>query len=327
MGRTLAVAAVLLGGGLLVALLATGAPAPAQPATAVKADPPAPPLAKGATRAEHLRAEALPPPFSSLVAIAQPKLPPGEHDWLAAHEEAGQSLAEHREDCTPVKGRVVYLVPTGPFTPEGTALLARLAPLLAAHFQLELKQLPPLDAKVAGRSERQRDFGPQWLTEDILGGLLAVKPADAAAVMAVTMVDLYPAPDWNFVFGQASYTERVGVTSLFRSGDLQTEPALVLKRTWATSMHEIGHMLQLLHCVAWECPMNGTNHQEEADSRPLEPCPHCLAKLHYATGLDPETRWAQLRAAFADAGLARGVQEIDRATEALRRVAPAAGPR
>lgn len=323
MGRILAVAAVLLGGVLLVAALATRSPEPRP--TGPGAGREAAVLPKGTTRAEVLRAEPLAPPFSTLLAVAQPKLPPGEHDWLAAHDEAGQSLAEHRQDCTPVKGRVVYLVPTGPFTPEGTALLARLAPLLAAHFQLEVKQLPPLDAKVAGKSERQRDFGPQWLTEDILGGLLAVKPADAAAVMAVTMVDLYPAPDWNFVFGQASYTERVGVTSLFRSGDLKTEPALVLKRTWATSMHEIGHMLQLLHCVAWECPMNGTNHQEEADSRPLEPCPHCLAKLHYATGLDPEVRWAQLRAEFADAGLESGVKEIDRATGALRRVAPDAG--
>lgn len=312
MRRMLAVATVLLGSGLVVAawLVVTSAP----PGAPGRRAPLAPP-----TRAATLRAEPLPPPFSALVAVAEPKRPPGDHDWLAKHAEAGQSVAAHRADCEPVKGRAVYLVPTGPFTPEGTALLARLTPLLAAHFQLEVRHLPPLDAKVAGRSERQRAFGPQWLTGDILEGLLAARPADAAAVMAVTMVDLYPDPDWNFVFGQASYTERVGVTSLFRSGDLAAEPELVLTRTYATSMHEIGHMLQLLHCVAWECPMNGSNHQEEADSRPLEPCPHCLAKLHHATGLEPEARWAQLRAAFADAGLTGGVEEIDRAVEAARR--------
>lgn len=324
MGRTLAAVAVLLTGALLVAALAMKSPQPTSPQPGASSE--AAMLSEGVTRAEALRAEPLDSPFSALLAVARPRSPPGEGDWLAVHEEPGQSVAEHRQDCTPVTGRVVYLAPTGPFTPEGTALLERLAPLLAAHFQLEVKLLPPLDAKVAGRSERQRDFGPQWLTEDILGGLLAVKPPDAAAVMAVTMVDLYPAPDWNFVFGQASYTERVGVTSLFRSGDLRTEPTLVLTRAYATSTHEIGHMLQLQHCVAWECSMNGSNHQAEADSRPLEPCPHCLAKLHSATGLDPERRWAQLRAAFADAGLERGVKEIDRATGALHRFTPDAAP-
>jgi hypothetical protein len=97
-----------------------------------------------------------------------------------------------------------------------------------------------------------------------------------------------------------------------RSGDLELEKTLVLERAYASAMHEIGHMFQLQHCIAWECPMNGCNHQEEADTRPLEPCPHCLTKLSLATGLDPRKRWAELRAAFEAAGLTRGVKEIDR---------------
>ena len=52
--------------------------------------------------------------------------------------------------------------------------------------------------------------------------------------------------------------------------------------------------------------------REESDSRPLEPCPHCLAKLMLATGLEPKKRWTELRAAFEAAGLTRGVKEIDR---------------
>jgi archaemetzincin len=34
--------------------------------------------------------------------------------------------------------------------------------------------------------------------------------------MAITEKDLYPKPDWNFVFGLASYTEQIGVTSMYR---------------------------------------------------------------------------------------------------------------
>jgi archaemetzincin len=169
-----------------------------------------------------------------------------------------------------------------------------------------------LSAKVAGKSERMNDYGPQWLTGDILEALKKVKPADAAAVMAITSVDLYPDPEWNFVFGEASYEERVGVMSFARSGELEVDGLKVLERSYATAMHEVGHMFQLQHCVAWECPMNGCNHQEEADSRPMEPCPHCLAKLMLATGLDPQKRWTELRAEFEKAGLTRGVKEIDR---------------
>ena len=307
MGRILAVAAVLLGGVIAIGVLATSTP-PRRPIPKQSEKPPPP------TREEKLRAEALPEVLTPLLKIAQPKLPSGPADWLSEHPEDGQSLAQHKVDCTPVVGRTVYLVPTSELesNPAALEVLSTLETLLAAHFQLPVKRLPSLSARVAGKTERKRDFGPQWLTGDILEALMKVRPADAAAVMAITTVDLYPDPEWNFVFGEATYEERVGVMSVARSGDLSTERVLVLERSYATAMHEVGHMFQLQHCVAWECPMNGCNHQEEADSRPIEPCPHCLAKLMLATGLDPKKRWIELRAAFAAAGLTRGVQEIDR---------------
>lgn len=298
MGRALAVLAVLVGGGIMVGIIATARP----------------------RRDQNLRAEPLPEVISKLTRVAQPKLPSGEGDWLTEHPEDGQSLAQHQVDCKPVVGRTVYLIVTSELEENEAARAAvdRLAPLLAAHFQLPVKRLPAMSAEVAGRSERERDFGVQWLTTDILEALAQQRPADAAAVMAITTVDLYPDPSWNFVFGQASYDERVGVMSLARSGDFETEGALVMERTYATAMHEVGHMFQLQHCVAWECPMNGSNHREEADARPLEPCPHCLAKLMLATGLDPKKRWTELRAAFEAAGVSRGVEEIDRELAAVR---------
>jgi archaemetzincin len=270
------------------------------------------PRAKVVPRDEQLRAEALPTVLEPLRAVAQAKLPSGENDWLTSHPEEGQSLDEHRADCVVVTGRVIYLVPTEELGADGQRVMDQLEPLLAAHFQLKVKRLPALKSALAGEHERKRDFGRQWLTADTLEALRALRPADAAAVMAVTSVDLYPDPEWNFVFGEASYEDRVGVMSLARSGDMKSEPLVVLERTYTTGMHEIGHMMQLLHCVAWECPMNGSNHQDEADSRPLEPCPHCLAKLMHATGLEPKKRWTELRAAFEAAGLTRGVKEIDR---------------
>jgi archaemetzincin len=40
-----------------------------------------------------------------------------------------------------------------------------------------------------------------------------------------------------------------------------------------------GWNLTLKHCIAFRCLLNGSNHQEERDSRPLHPCPVCLRKL------------------------------------------------
>jgi archaemetzincin len=304
MRRTLAACAVLLGGGLMFGIWWT-----------------APPLPRRAlARDAQLRAEPLPVELAALASVARPKLPPNEGDWLKEHPEEGQSIEEHRVDCVPVVGRTLYLVPTSELegNPAALAVLDALEPLLAAHFQLKVTRLPALSREIAGRSERPRDSGPQWLTTDVLTALERLKPADAAAVMALTTVDLYPATDWNFVFGEASHETRVGVMSLARSGDPEREKTRVLERTYATAMHEVGHMFQLQHCIAWECPMNGSNHQQEADTRPLEPCPHCLAKLMRATGLEPKKRWTELRAAFEAAGLTRGVKEIDRELEVSR---------
>ena len=32
--------------------------------------------------------------------------------------------------------------------------------------------------------------------------------------------------------------------------------------------HEIGHMFGIKHCVHFNCLMNGSNHEEENDSKP-----------------------------------------------------------
>lgn len=279
-------------------------PPPAAPVT--KEAPPVPTR----SRAELLREEPLPAPFSTLVATATPKTPPGPHDWLANQEEAGQSLADFRREAVSAKGRVVYLVPAGRLDPPHAAVVDALGPLMRAWLQLEVKRLPPIGDEEAKVGQRQGPQGTQWFTRTLLEAALQRRPSDAAAVMALTQVDLYPDPTWNFVFGEASYEERVGVSSLARDGDATAERGLVLRRSFATSVHEVGHMLGLTHCIAWECAMNGSNHRDEADSRPLEPCPVCQAKLQQAIGFDPAARWEALEGAYADAGFDDGAQAV-----------------
>jgi len=133
-----------------------------------------------------------------------------------------------------------------------------------------------------------------YLLEDLLPPR---RPADAVALLALTPVDLWPGEGWNYVFGQASLTERVGVWSSARYGDpTQSDEAyhLCLTRMLKVATHETGHMFGIEHCTAYECGMNGSNSLTEADRGPLSFCPECSAKIWWSCAADPAKWYASL---------------------------------
>ena len=110
----------------------------------------------------------------------------------------------------------------------------------------------------------------QILTSYVLDQVLKPRrPKDAVAVLGLTTSDLWPGEGWNFVFGQASLSDRVGVWSIARYGNLENPQmsGLVYRRTFLVAVHETGHMLGIQHCTAYECTMNGSNSLDEADLR------------------------------------------------------------
>jgi archaemetzincin len=137
------------------------------------------------------------------------------------------------------------------------------------------------------------------LSTFVLNLLKPRRPDDAVAVLALTTEDLWPGKGWNFVFGQASLGERVGVWSTHRLCDREADSATCLRRTLKTALHETGHMLGIPHCTLYECCMNGSNHQAESDSRPMGFCPECEMKIWWACRVDPVKRYQNL-AEFAD---------------------------
>jgi archaemetzincin len=229
---------------------------------------------------------------------------PGPDDWLAKHTELGQTfhqyLVDHRE---PLRDRyeTMYVQPLGEFTPTQRRLLDLTADFLGRFYACPVTVLDPVpldNVPASARRFLESRGSEQFLTSYLLNDVLKPRrPDNAVAVLGLTATDLWPAPGWNYVFGQASLSERVGVWSINRYGDPDESAAaftLCLRRTLATAAHETGHMLGIPHCIAFECCMNGSNHLAESDSRPLEFCPECQPKIWWTCRADPETRCERL---------------------------------
>ena len=205
---------------------------------------------------------------------------------------------------------MLYVQPLGQFDTVGRKVLDRTAEFLGIYFQLPVKVRKDLSLDVVPAEARREH--PIWQVKQILSTYVLEKvlqprlPEDACAYIALTTSDLWPGEGWNFVFGQASLSERVGVWLTYRNGDPHGEAAafrLCLLRTLKTASHETGHMFSIQHCTLYECNMCGSNHQKEADGHPLWLCPCCLAKLCYATGADPAKRYKELAAFSKREGL------------------------
>ena len=170
-----------------------------------------------------------------------------------------------------------------------------------------------IDTSVVPDRARCKHWGTeQLLTSYILHELLRPRlPENAVAYLAFTTSDLWPGKGWNFVFGQASLRERVGVWSLHRFGNLddsEAAEALCLRRTFKLAAHETGHMFSMLHCTAYKCGMCGSNHLDEADKRPLHFCAECFAKVCWATKSDPLRRSRALEEFLVSKGLSEDAE-------------------
>jgi archaemetzincin len=71
------------------------------------------------------------------------------------------------------------------------------------------------------------------------------------------------------------------------------------------------------HCTAHHCLMNGSNHQEERDQRPLHPCPVCLRKLVWNLQAEPVAYLRRLAAFCAGQGLGDDAGWYEKAAEVL----------
>ena len=248
-----------------------------------------------------------------------PLPPPQPGDWLAEHREHGEDFATYvrGNPRRAEPGQGLAFVPLGDFAAEPRACFTAAVAFAGIWFDLGTRELPAMPLPTAAAARRDRTDGfpgqrRQFCTRWFLGDLLPhAKPDDATVLIGVTMADLYPDPDWNFVFGEADLVRGVGVYSLARyfpefyglpRGADSARDALL--RTLKVVVHETGHAFGLLHCVRWRCVMNGSNSLAETDRRPPRLCPDCLAKLQWNRGFDVRRRYLRLAEFLRAHGLA-----------------------
>ncbi len=260
----------------------------------------------------------------------QPIPEPGPMDWLAVHAERGQTFQDFVKSrpLRPSEGRrLIYLLPLGTFSSsEGNPDVESLLEYTGTYFSLEAKLLPRQGLEGLNLTTRKNPHtgNLQILTGDVLSLLKKRLPSDGYCLIAITMEDLYPDPSWNFVFGQALLRGRVGVYSFARYdpafyGEKRTEETK--KRIqWRSSkvlVHEVGHMFGLLHCTFYRCVLNGSNHLQESDSRPLHLCPICLRKLQYSIGFDVSRRYGSLQRYYRRASFQEEAEWVGRRLKAI----------
>ncbi|MFC1588521.1 archaemetzincin, partial [Planctomycetota bacterium] len=190
---------------------------------------------------------------------------PQPGDWLDQHEEEGQTFTEYlASDPVLPRGKrnIIYIQPLGEFSGTQRKIIDLTREYMATYFGVTVKVEKKLPLSIIPKEARR--VHPSWgvkqiLSTYVLHSVLQPRlPEDAAAMIAFTTSDLWPGRGWNFVFGQASLRERVGVWSVYRNGDPDESDdsfKLCLVRTLKTAVHETGHMFGQLHCIQYECCM------------------------------------------------------------------------
>ncbi|XP_061611888.1 arylsulfatase G-like isoform X2 [Phyllopteryx taeniolatus] len=265
--------------------------------------------------------------------LFQPVTVHSDSDWIPSHPEDPQDFESfyrnpHRNVLSASCG-TIYIQTIGAFGeagPQTEQYVEWLREYCQAFFYgLPVRWLPAVTVEQTGCSFRINHGSQilQLLTGDLLEFLWNRKPKEAFCIVGITMIDLYPKDSWNFVFGQASLNRGIGVFSFARYDDSfysksyagrlkkQHQPkqgdysvfdgqytppitSTLLLRSCKTMTHEIGHMFGIRHCQWLSCVMQGSNHLEESDRRPLDLCPICLRKLQVSVGFNIAERYKAL---------------------------------
>lgn len=120
----------------------------------------------------------------------------------------------------------------------------------------------------------------QYYSTAILQRMQSLARDAETAYLGVTHLDLF-IPILTFLFGEAQLGGRCAVVSIHRLREefygLPANSNLLWERLVKESIHELGHVVGLRHCLDWRCVMASTHDVERLDAKAAEYCPSCLA--------------------------------------------------
>ena len=240
--------------------------------------------------------------------------PPQPGEWLARFDEPGQTFEQYVAADVNRKSAdraILYIRPLGDGMKKHGAVIEQMREFAQIYFGAEAKLLEPAPMPP---NALDRDRG-QYDATRVHTTLRESMPERAIAYIGLTDDDLY-SKGLNFVFGEGSLRERVGIYSLHRLDS--PDPAQFLRRSLKLMCHEVGHIFSIQHCIEYLCCMNGANSLEESDRQPLHLCPTDLRKLAWNMGFDVRARYDTLEMFYAAHGLTDEAAFVRKVKEKLR---------
>ncbi len=169
----------------------------------------------------------------------------------------------------------VAVVPIGD-VPEIT--LQVVADRITGCFKLTTQILPPLEKPEYALDERRLQYDAGIIIE----AMESMQFGNHDKVIGVLNKDLF-IPIFTHVFGEARQGGQCGLVSLFRlkkNPDGSTPPeSIILERAAKVALHELGHLLDLLHCEHKKCLMHFSGGIDEVDDMSLDLCEYCSIYL------------------------------------------------
>jgi archaemetzincin len=149
---------------------------------------------------------------------------------------------------------------------------------IVGRFDLTAEILPSMEPPDVAFDERKMQYNAGIIIE----AFESIHFGNHDKVIGVLDKDLF-IPIFTHVFGEARQGGKCGLVSLFRllkNPDGSTPPnSLIHERTAKVALHELGHLLDLLHCENNKCLMHFSGGIDEVDQMSLDLCGYCSIYL------------------------------------------------
>jgi archaemetzincin len=124
----------------------------------------------------------------------------------------------------------------------------------------------------------------QYYSTKVIESVKKSNPVSDGFVLILTEMDLF-VPVLTHIFGEAELNGRYSIVSVCRLYEefytSESEPSLVLERSYKEIIHELGHNIGLKHCKDWMCVMHSSSGIEEVDIKGSIFCEECHSLVKY----------------------------------------------